>query len=263
MEWGSFAPIYLYSNNDDFINCYYGSLEGGKITYPNIYEMLLWLNLILGLFIFIGHINYDISDGAFREFFTLHMIYTAGICPTLCILILLFELFQFRNNNVPSFISASFLAAIILFLSGGLIGSTIAGVNVTIPAHYHGSIVGISLAFMGLTYLICFRGEVQKNLTSPYGVINNIYESLTIWNGGRSSKLATKQIYVICIGQLLHIIGLALAGGYGVMRKSPDGSIALSAKFYMGMCGGGGLIAIIGGLLFVYICVKNLFRSVN
>jgi len=29
----------------------------------------------------------------------------------------------------------------------------------------------------------------------------------------------------------------------------------------MGMVGGGGLIAIIGGLMFVYICAKNLYRS--
>jgi hypothetical protein len=57
----------------------------------------------------------------------------------------------------------------------------------------------------------------------------------------------------------LHIAGLALAGGYGILRKNPDGEIALAAKFYMGMLGGGGLIAIIGGLMFVYICVKRLY----
>ena len=55
------------------------------------------------------------------------------------------------------------------------------------------------------------------------------------------------------------LAGLALAGGYGVLRKTPGGDIALSAKIYMGMVGGGGLVAIIGGLMFVYICVKNLY----
>ena len=63
----------------------------------------------------------------------------------------------------------------------------------------------------------------------------------------------------LTVGQLLHVAGLALAGGYGVLRKTPGGDIALSAKIYMGMVGGGGLVAIIGGLMFVYICVKNLY----
>jgi cytochrome c oxidase subunit 1 len=33
----------------------------------------------------------------------------------------------------------------------------IRGVNVVIPAHYHGSIVGITLAFMGLAYVLLPR----------------------------------------------------------------------------------------------------------
>jgi len=60
---------------------------------------------------------------------------------------------------------------------------------------------------------------------------------------------------------LLHVAGLALAVGYGVLRKTPGSDIPFSAKMYMGMVGGGGLIAIIGGLMFVYICAKNLYRS--
>ena len=42
------------------------------------------------------------------------------------------------------------LFSIILFGSGGLIGLVIEGTNTIIPAHYHGSIVGITLACMGL-----------------------------------------------------------------------------------------------------------------
>ena len=37
---------------------------------------------------------------------------------------------------------------------GGLIGFLISGSNVTIPAHYHGSIVGVTLALMGVCYLL-------------------------------------------------------------------------------------------------------------
>lgn len=68
----------------------------------------------------------------------------------------------------------------------------------------------------------------------------------------------TLQICVLTIGQLLHIIGFALAGRYRVLRKNPSDELTMSIKIYIGM-GGGGLIAIIGGLMFVYICAKKLY----
>jgi len=235
--------------------------KGGRLSYTNVYEMLLALNFVLALFIFIGHFYYDVSDGVFKEFFTLHMIYTGGLAPTIFILALLFELLTARIKNVPPFVSAAFLASSLLFLSGGLIGAIISGVNVTIPAHYHGSIVGISVAFMGLTYLICFKAEIKKTLIHSDGLIGRLYDILENWQGNKSGKVVAWQIYVITFGQLLHVAGLALAGGYGVLRKTPGSDMPFSAKMYMGMVGGGGLIAIIGGLMFVYICAKNLYRS--
>jgi len=235
--------------------------KGGRLNYTNVYEMLLALNFVLALFIFIGHFYYDVSDGVFKEFFTLHMIYTGGLAPTIFILVLLFELLTARIKNAPPFVPAAFLASSLLFLSGGLIGASISGVNVTIPAHYHGSIVGISVAFMGLAYLICFKAEIKKTMIHSSGLIGRLYDGLENWQGNKSGKVVAWQIYVITFGQLLHVAGLALAGGYGVLRKTPGSDIPLSAKIYMGMVGGGGLIAIIGGLMFVYICAKNLYRS--
>jgi hypothetical protein len=235
--------------------------KGGRVMYANIYEMLLALNFVMALFIFIGHFYYDISDGSFKEFFTLHMIYTGGVAPTIFILVLLFELLKNRVKNVPLFVPAAFLASTLLFLSGGMIGAIISGVNVTIPAHYHGSIVGISVAFMGLAYLICFKAEIEKMLSYSDGVAYIIYNTIEGWKTGASSKVAAWQIYVITLGQLLHVAGLALAGGYGVLRKTPGSDIPFSAKLYMGMVGGGGLIAIIGGLMFVYICARNLYQA--
>ena len=42
--------------------------------------------------------------------------------------------------------------SVALFGAGGLIGLAIQGSNVRIPAHYHGAIVGVTLAFMGIAY---------------------------------------------------------------------------------------------------------------
>ncbi|WP_156147407.1 hypothetical protein [Rickettsia endosymbiont of Ixodes pacificus] len=46
------------------------------------------------------------------------------------------------------------------------------------------------------------------------------------------------------------------------MRKDSNSVMPMSAKLLMGMMGGGGLIAIVGGLMFVYICVKVMFLKV-
>jgi hypothetical protein len=211
--------------------------------------------------VFVGHARFDVGDGSFKEFYTLHMIYTGGVVPTIFIALLYFEIFQGCRKNIAGFIPVSFLASSLLFLSGGLIGVIISGVNVTIPAHYHGSIVGISVALMGLSYLFCFRRKIQESISGNLGVIGKFLITSKKELPGHGLKTASRQVIILTVGQLLHVAGLALAGGYGVLRKSPNGDIALSAKVYMGMVGGGGLIAIIGGLMFVYICVRNLYQS--
>lgn len=105
-----------------------------------------------------------------------------------------------------------------------------------IPAHYHGSIVGITLAFMGFSYY----------LLPLFGY------SLT----GTAFKLAKIQPAVYALGQFMHISGLAWSGGYGVQRKTAgaaQGLDSLPEKAGMALMGFGGLIAIIGGILFVVI----------
>lgn len=224
-----------------------------ELKYVNMYEMILWLNFTLACVIIIGHVYLEVSDNLFKHFFTYHMIYTGGIAPLLMILVLLIEILQNYRKDVNVVARASFICASALFLFGGGMGAMISGINVTIPAHYHGSIVGITIAFMGVVYLVCFKdGQEADN-----SVINYIHTSLNIAKSAMPERAKT-QIYLISSGQLIHIIGLFLAGGYGVMRKTTGQEIALSAKFYMGMVGIGGSFAIIGGLMFVYICAKKL-----
>jgi hypothetical protein len=235
------------------------SWKGGRVRFSSVYEVLLALNFFLSLAVFVGHARFDLADGVFKEFYTLHMIYTGGIVPTIFIALLYFEVFQDRIKSVPYFVPVAFFASSLLFLSGGLIGVLISGVNVTIPAHYHGSIVGISVALMGLSYLVCFRDKILNNISETSGVVSKFLKCAGAFSPQKNIKAAYVQIVVLTFGQLLHVAGLGLAGGYGVLRKTPGEEMALSAKLYMGMVGGGGLIAIIGGLMFVYICVRNLY----
>ena len=62
-------------------------------------------------------------------------------------------------------------------------------------------------------------------------------------------------------GQLLHIIGLVWSGGYGVQRKvaGADQVLRSTAEVAgMGLMGLGGLLAIIGGMLFVVIVLRAM-----
>ena len=124
-----------------------------------------------------------------------------------------------------------------LFAVGGVIGIFISGNNVKIPAHYHGSIVGVTLALMGLVYHLL----PQLSYAAPVG------------------RLATWQPVLYGAGQLMHITGLVWSGGYGVQRKVAGAEQVLRTGGEitgMGLMGLGGLIAIIGGLLFVVVVIR-------
>ena len=129
--------------------------------------------------------------------------------------------------------------SLFLFGIGGLIGFLIAGSDVTIPAHYHGSIVGVTLAMMGVCYVLLPR------LGYPL----------------RNQKLVLWQPIIYSGGQLLHVAGLVWSGGYGVQRKvagAEQGLDSLERVLGMGLMGLGGLVSSIGGLLFLVIVLRAL-----
>lgn len=136
---------------------------------------------------------------------------------------------------------AALVWSLVLFVAGGILGVLIVGVNTVIPAHYHGSIVGVTLALMGLTYHLL----PDLGLRRPAG------------------GMARIQPGVYATGQLLHIGGLAASGALGIERKTAGAAQGLAgvwAKTFMGIMGIGGLLAVIGGILFVLV-VLRAFRS--
>ncbi len=134
------------------------------------------------------------------------------------------------------------LASLVLFGVGGVIGVVIQGSNVRIPAHYHGSIVGVTLAFMGLAYYLLPRfgyAEVGERWARP-------------------------QLWLYAGGQLLHVFGLVWSGGYGVQRKVAGAAQALRTweeTAAMGVMGIGGLFAIIGGMMFLVLAFHAMWRA--
>jgi hypothetical protein len=132
--------------------------------------------------------------------------------------------------------------SLILFGAGGLIGVAINGSNVKIPAHYHGAIVGVTLAFMGLAYHLLPRMGYAR----PH------------------PRLAALQPALYGAGQLAHVIGLVWSGGYGVQRKVAGADQVLRGfeqVAAMGLMGLGGLAAVAGGLLFIVVVGRSVWIS--
>ena len=126
---------------------------------------------------------------------------------------------------------AALWSSMVLFAAGGVIGLFIGGSNVTIPAHYHGCIVGVTLALMGLVFHLLPRLGYAR-AAGPAG-------------GGAADRCTAS-------GQLMHIVGLVWSGGYGVQRKVAGAEQVLRSAGEvagMGLMGLGGLLAIVGGLL--------------
>jgi hypothetical protein len=137
------------------------------------------------------------------------------------------------------FLRSTLNSSVVLFTAGGVLGFLIAGLDIVIPAHYHGTTVGVTVAFMGLCYFLLPR--------LGFGAIP---ERLAFW-----------QPYLYGGGQLLHIAGLAWTGGYGMQRKTAgvaQGIDRISEVAGMSLMGLGGLISVIGGILFLIVCYKSI-----
>ena len=212
-------------------------------VYPSHLYVLFSIGLVSSLCVPWAYLHYGADDESQRQFFTHMMILAGGIAPTILALWIAPGLITFRHlwRGEKRALYSALCMSLILFIYGGALGALIQGQNVVIPAHYHGSIVGVTLAFMGAAYL----------LLPQFG-----YRDVSGW------KMAFWQPIVYGGGQLLHVSGLAWSGGYGVLRKTPGGMDGLSAgvKAAMGLMGLGGVIAIIGGFMFVIVVWRAVKR---
>ena len=183
------------------------------------------------------YLAFDVSSGDHLFWFTQLMKYggALGAVPIgLAITLSIIE--KWRATPGFEVERNALLYSILLFGVGGFIGFLITGSNVTIPAHYHGSIVGITLAFMGVTYLLLPQLGFRKV----------------------SGRAARWQPGIYGIGQLTHITGLAWSGGYNVQRKSTGAEQGFEQVVGMGLMGLGGLISIIGGVIFLVVVYRAM-----
>ena len=155
----------------------------------------------------------------------------------------------------PGF-SSLVLSIVVFGFVGGITGVTfgteqiniIAHNTLRVPGHFHATVVsGTAMAFMGVTYYVIpliFRREIA------------FY------------PLARLQPYVFGIGMLVFSMGMTFAGTFGVPRRHwnlaftgapfrPEFSPAVS--LVMGVMALGGLIAIVGGAMYILTTVSSVF----
>ena len=130
---------------------------------------------------------------------------------------------------------SGFLVSALLTLLGFGLGASIRGSNTVIPAHYHASIGGVTAAFMTITYLML--GAFGFSIPTR-----------------RLRRAAAWQPVLYGVGQMVFASGFALAGIHGMSRKAYGAEQAgrgLGESIGLGVMGVGGLIAVVGGLLFL------------
>lgn len=164
----------------------------------------------------------------------------ASIPIGLLVFLSTFRFTKLSDEQKP--LRAALISSITLFAGGGILGFMIMGSNTIIPAHYHGSIVGVTMAVMGVVFLLLPRlGHPIKHL-----------------------KLAYWMPWLYGAGQLMHITALAWSGGHGVKRKAAgqaQGLEGLQEVIGMAFMGAGGLIAVLGGVLFLFIVISALVKK--
>ncbi len=167
----------------------------------------------------------------------------------------LFEWLRKAPWSDPGFSSLVFSVIIFGFI-GGITGVTfgteqiniIAHNTFRIPGHFHATVVGgTALAFMGLTYYVIplvFRKEVA------------------FW------PLAKIQPYLFALGMLVFSIGMTFAGTFGVPRRhwditfsnAPfDLQFSPAVDLLIGVMAIGGLLAAVGGGIFILVTVWSVF----
>jgi hypothetical protein len=202
-----------------------------------VFQVFIVLPIIVVPFLYLAH---DVTTAGHRLAFTELMKYGGLSCLPLGLAVVA----SFLSATKPAVVDARYLrsalcSSLVLFATGGVLGFMISGLDIVIPAHYHGATVGVTIAFMGLTYYLLPR----------------------LGFGPLPARMAFWQPLLYGGGQLMHITGLAWTGGYGVQRKTAglaQGLDRVEEIAGMGLMGFGGLISVIGGLLFLIVAWKSM-----
>lgn len=187
--------------------------------------------------------------GVYLNYFTQLMRW--GIFPSVSIVLIisLSSLIREWKQQSISLLNPAvmgFITSATLIVTGFILGAFIRVSSTLIPAHYHASIGAVTVSYMASVYL----------LIPTFGVE---------FSAAKDRIFRTLQPIMFGFGQVVFALGFALAG---LTRKVYGVEQVIKTKIeYTGLVlmGTGGLLAIIGGVLFVWLTGKTWFvaRPVN
>jgi hypothetical protein len=190
------------------------------------------------------YMTYDGGSPAMRQTFT-YLYWFALPLPATAVMLSVARLLIRRWRDVwtgaPEVRAVA--AALVLFGVGGIIGFFEGSVDTRTPSHYHAMLIAVTLGFMALYFglflpLLGRRTERRRLRTAMYLLL-----------GG---------------GQLIHSLGLYVAGLEGVIRKTAGVAQELDTvtKYtFMAVQGVGGIIAVVGGIIFIFMAGKLLLAK--
>lgn len=167
-----------------------------------------------------------------------------GIFPVVSVILLwsiFFLIRSYRSGHIskeslqtPYF--WGFVASACLTVLGFVLGAMIRSSSTLIPAHYHAAIGAVTVSLMTVTYLLCqeFRWD---------------------WSGSRMERWAKWQPMLFGFGQVVFALGF----GYARMARKIYGHEqhirSWSEQMGMWFMGLGGLVAVVGGLLYLSLVI--------
>lgn len=174
-----------------------------------------------------------------------------GLFPPVLVLLgaTVFRLWGCRHGGWrwSSALMIGWQCSVALTLAGFVLGAMIRGSSTMIPAHYHAAIGGVTVAFMAMTWL-WWREVLGSTLAL------------------RVRRMFALQPVLFTVGQLGFALGFALAGASGMARKvyGEEQVTRTAAEVAgLGLMALGGLVAVAGGLVFLGLFGRLLFRRLR
>ncbi|MGE4064702.1 MAG: cbb3-type cytochrome c oxidase subunit I [Rhodospirillaceae bacterium] len=217
----------------------------GETPLPGSWLKIMMLVLVAGAAAGpLLYLTHEPGGATQRDLFT-RLYWYALPLPTAVVLgsvaLLLMRRWRDAMNGPPEI--KAVVIAFVLFAYGGVLGFFEGSIDTRTPSHYHAMLIAVSLAFMAL-YFALFLPLLGRRTARR--------------------KLRTVMYVLLGGGQFLHSTGLYLAGLEGVLRKTPGAAQGLDSTWKivsMSMMGVGGLIAVAGGIIFIFLAGKMLLAK--
>lgn len=187
------------------------------------------------------HAAGPLGSPAFRDGFTRLMALASWPAPALLALRLLQLFVRGGRAAWGTPLAPALLLSALLFLLGCALGALIRTDSTMVPAHYHGTVGAVTLAYMALGY----------HLLPGFGARS-------------AARLMRWQPLLYGSGLMLLALALAWSGSLGVPRKTMHIDVLVHYPAYfaaMGLAGLGGLLAVAGAACYVGGLAQALLRA--